>query len=90
MSSFYSSTSDLQSAISDHSYSIPARISLGRHYKELGYPDLAAGEAYLALLLIDEFDDKSGEWHENVVEAVAEENGLNIKDNGLSGWERET
>lgn len=90
MSSSYPSTSDLQSAISDHPYSIPARISLAQHYKELGYPDLAAGEAYVALLLIDELDDESGEWHGNVVEAVAEENELNIEDNELGGRERET
>lgn len=39
-------------------------------YEELAYPDLAAGDAYKALLLTDELLDESGEWHELAVEAV--------------------
>ena len=39
-------------------------------YEKLGYPDLAAGDAYRALLLTDELLDESGEWHELAVEAV--------------------
>lgn len=35
-----------------------------------GYPDLAAGEAYLSLLLIDEIGDESAEWHEQTVHAA--------------------
>jgi hypothetical protein len=35
-----------------------------------GYPDLAAGEAYLSLLLLDEIEDESAEWHEQAVHAA--------------------
>lgn len=37
-------------------------------YQEQGYPDLALGDAYLALLLLDEVRDESGEWHEDALE----------------------
>lgn len=36
-----------------------------------GYPDLAAGEAYLSLLLLDEIADESAEWHEQTVQVAA-------------------
>ena len=39
-------------------------------YEKLKYPDLAAGDAYRALLLTDEVLDESGEWHELAVEAL--------------------
>lgn len=39
-------------------------------YERLGYPDLATGDAYRALLLTDEVLDESGEWHELAVGAV--------------------
>lgn len=39
-------------------------------YEKLGYHDLAAGDAYKALLLTDEVLDGSEEWHELVVEAL--------------------
>ncbi|KAF6230321.1 hypothetical protein HO133_004661 [Letharia lupina] len=39
-------------------------------HEKLGYPDLAAGDAYRALLLTDELLDESGEWHELTVEAI--------------------
>lgn len=50
---------------------IPTSISLcyqiGQAYVDLGYPDLAAGSAYKALLLMDAFKDESDENHERVV-----------------------
>ena len=39
-------------------------------YEELNYPDLAASDAYKALILNDELQDDSGEYHEKAVEAV--------------------
>ncbi|KAL9075902.1 MAG: hypothetical protein Q9161_001296 [Pseudevernia consocians] len=39
-------------------------------HEKLGYPDLAAGDAYRALLLTDEVLDESGEWHALAVEAI--------------------
>ncbi len=39
-------------------------------YERLGFPDLAAGDAYRALLLTDELQDESGEYHEQAVEQI--------------------
>ncbi|KAI0128823.1 hypothetical protein BJ170DRAFT_347637 [Xylariales sp. AK1849] len=39
-------------------------------YADLGYPDLAAGDAYRALLLTDEVRDESFEYHAQAVEAL--------------------
>ncbi|KAK3322538.1 hypothetical protein B0H66DRAFT_473309 [Apodospora peruviana] len=39
-------------------------------YSDLGYPDLAAGDAYRALLLTDEVSDESFEYHEQAREAL--------------------
>ena len=44
----------LQEATPNQPYSITHRLDLARAYKALGYPDLAASDAYKALLLIDE------------------------------------
>ncbi|ORY70140.1 wd and tetratricopeptide repeat protein [Pseudomassariella vexata] len=39
-------------------------------YADLGYPDLAAGDAYRALLLTDEVSNESFEYHEQSVKAL--------------------
>lgn len=39
-------------------------------YEHLGFSDLAAGDAYRALLLIDEVQDGSGEYHPYALEAL--------------------
>lgn len=39
-------------------------------HTDLGYPDLAAGDAYRALLLTDEIRDESFEYHEQALEAL--------------------
>ncbi|KAK4175220.1 hypothetical protein QBC36DRAFT_27577 [Triangularia setosa] len=39
-------------------------------YSDLAYPDLAAGDAYRALLLADEVCDESFEYHEQALEAL--------------------
>jgi len=51
-------------------YSTVRRLTLGQYYIHAGYPDLAAGEAYLSLLLLDEIDNESAEWHEQAVHAA--------------------
>jgi len=63
----------LQIEIDDHPYSTVHRLNLANKYAELKYPDLAAGEVYLALLLCDEVVDESGEYHEQANEAAAED-----------------
>jgi hypothetical protein len=63
----------LQAAVLERPYSIENRLALAREYALLGYPDLSAGEAYMALLLIDEVRDDSGEYHEEAFEAAQED-----------------
>jgi hypothetical protein len=63
----------LQAAVLERPYSIETRLALARQYAALGYPDLSAGEAYMALLLIDEVRDDSGEYHEEAFEAAQED-----------------
>lgn len=50
-------------------YSPAAYLNRASCYESLGYPDLAAGDAYRALLLTDEIED-SGEYFDNVREAL--------------------
>ncbi|KAF2819875.1 hypothetical protein CC86DRAFT_398159 [Ophiobolus disseminans] len=45
------------------------RLELAKAYQQLGYPDLAAGDAYKALLLIDELSEE-GEYFEEALEAA--------------------
>ena len=59
----------LQEQTPEQPYSIVHRIKLAQAYKELGYPDLAVGDAYKALLLIDEVAEE-GEYHEEALEAA--------------------
>ena len=45
------------------------RLNLAKAYRSLGYPDLAIGDAYKALLLVDEVAEK-GEYHDEALEAA--------------------
>ncbi|KAK0269890.1 hypothetical protein LTR35_014566 [Friedmanniomyces endolithicus] len=47
----------------DYPYLLPIRLLTSQKYLQLGYPDLAAGEAYKALLLCDAVCDTSDEYH---------------------------
>ncbi|KAF2022131.1 hypothetical protein BU24DRAFT_363183 [Aaosphaeria arxii CBS 175.79] len=58
-----------QTDLADRPYSVVLRIQLAGAYKAAGYPDLAAGEAYKALLLIDEVV-QDGEFHEEAISAA--------------------
>jgi hypothetical protein len=69
------STEHKLASIQENPYSILLRLDIARHYGTLGYPDLAAGEAYMALLLIDEICEESGEYHEEAVEAGLQDLG---------------
>ncbi|KAF1951703.1 hypothetical protein CC80DRAFT_480519 [Byssothecium circinans] len=66
---------DLQKKTPNQPYSILHRLNLARAYKNLGYPDLAASDAYKALLLVDEVAE-GAEFHEEALEAAL--NDLNI------------
>lgn len=59
----------LQRQTPEQPYSIVHRLNLAKAYKSLGYPDLAIGDAYKALLLVDEVTEE-GEYHEEALEAA--------------------
>lgn len=59
----------LQQETSARPYSILHRLKLAKAYQALGYPDLAIGDAYKALLLIDEVVQE-GEYHDESLEAA--------------------
>lgn len=59
----------LQQQTAGQPYSIVHRINLAKAYKDLGYPDLAIGDSYKALLLVDEVLDE-GEYHDEALDAA--------------------
>jgi hypothetical protein len=60
---------ELRQRTAEQPYSIVHRLKLAKAYQVLGYPDLAAGDAYKALILVDEVREE-GEYHEAAVEAA--------------------
>ncbi|CAL8575658.1 hypothetical protein XPA_001569 [Xanthoria parietina] len=54
-------------------YSCITYLSRAIYHEKLGYPDLAAGDAYRALLLTDEISDDSSEYHEQALETYYED-----------------
>jgi hypothetical protein len=63
----------LQSGINEKPYSIPPRLELASAYLAAGYPDLAVGEEYIALLIVDECEGLSGEFEDQALEAATED-----------------
>ena len=59
----------LQQQTPEQPYSIVHRLRLAEAYRSLGYPDLAVGDAYKALLLIDEVAEE-GEYHDEALETA--------------------
>lgn len=59
----------LQQQTPGQPYSIVHRLNLAKAYRGLGYPDLAVGDAYKALLLVDEVAEE-GEYHYEALEAA--------------------
>lgn len=60
---------ELQKNTPDSPYSIIHRLNLARAYRDLGYPELAASDAYKALLLVDEVSEEA-EFHDEASEAA--------------------
>jgi hypothetical protein len=60
----------LTDQLEENPYDFVVYLNRAAAYADLGYPDLAAGDAYRALLLIDEVGDESFEYHEQAVEAL--------------------
>jgi hypothetical protein len=63
------STNKLIRDVDDHPYSIARRINLAIYFAVQNYSDLASGEAYMAILLCDELEEDSAEFHDQVLEA---------------------
>lgn len=61
---------DLTEALLQLPYDCLAYLERAAVHTDLGYPDLAAGDAYRALLLTDEIRDESFEYHEQALEAL--------------------
>jgi len=59
----------LQQDTAAQPYSITHRLKLANAYKALGYPDLAIGDAYRALLLVDEVVEE-GEYYDEALDAA--------------------
>lgn len=57
--------------LAESSYDILLYLRRAALYADLAYPDLAAGDAYRALLLTDEISDESFEYHGQTHEAMA-------------------
>jgi hypothetical protein len=57
-------------ALSRLPYDLIAYLERASVHTDLGYPDLAAGDAYRALLLCDEVRDESFEYHEQALETL--------------------
>jgi hypothetical protein len=57
--------------LADRPYDLMLYIERATVHSDLGYPDLAAGDAYRALLLADESSDESFEYHEQAVDSLS-------------------
>lgn len=77
----------LQDAVQKNPYSGSTRLELAREYSFNGYPDLAAGEASMVLLLYDEVENPESEFHDPSILAAAQDmsdgNGIEIDEEGL-------
>ncbi len=60
------------SKLETHQYHPQIYLRRAICYEYLEYPDLAAGDAYRALLLTDEMLDKAEEYHEQAVEDISQ------------------
>lgn len=60
----------LTSHLSDSPYECGCYLRRALCHELLGFPDLAAGDAYRALLLTDEVQDESGEYHAQAIAAI--------------------
>lgn len=61
----------LTDALADSPYDLILYLQRAVVYSNLGYPDLAAGDAYRALLLTDEIRNDGFEFHEQAIQSLA-------------------
>lgn len=67
-------------AVAENPYSPDTRLRLAFQYAALKYPDLAAGEAYMALLLCDEIYEDDSEFHVEAFEAASVDANASLRD----------
>lgn len=60
----------LTAALQSEPYDLITYLQRAQVYSDLGYPDLAVGDYYRALLLCDECANESFEYHEQALEAL--------------------
>lgn len=60
----------LTAQLQDSPYNVETYLQRALCHEQLGFPDLAAGDAYRALLLTDEILDHSGDYHEEAIKAI--------------------
>ncbi|KAF5873412.1 putative wd tetratricopeptide repeat domain-containing protein [Botrytis fragariae] len=60
---------ELTERLEENPYDLLTYLERASVYSDLGYPDLASGDSYKALLLCDELKDESFEYHEQALEA---------------------
>jgi hypothetical protein len=73
---FLQERQSLTASLINSPYDAQLYLKRSKIYESLGYPDLAAGDAYKALLLVDEIEDASGEYHEQALSAFQEDGKL--------------
>lgn len=66
---FVEKRSGLTQKLEEDPYDLLLYLERASVYSELGYPDLAAGDSYRALLLCDELKDESFEYHEQALDS---------------------
>jgi hypothetical protein len=71
---------ELTDALVSLPYDLVTYLQRSVVHSELGYPELAAGDAYRALLLTDEVANEGFEYHEKAVEALLRHVGTIIPD----------
>jgi hypothetical protein len=67
-------------AVEENPYSPDTRLKLALKYAALKYPDLAVGEAYMALLLCDEIYEDDSEFHVEAFEAASIDSYTSLQD----------
>ncbi|CAK9779495.1 unnamed protein product [Cutaneotrichosporon oleaginosum] len=75
---------EITARLADSPYDLVAYLERARVHATLGYPDLAAGDAYRALLLADEARTEGFEYHEEAAAALAPYDAPSVLD-GLQG-----
>ena len=66
----FASFQSFHRSIKNNPYNPDLYLSRADWFEAQGFPDLAAGDAYKALLLSDEIRDASGEYHQEALNAV--------------------